>query len=279
MFSGCTWILTIPYLPCFIYRKQHREEIDHPGFSKDASFEYLKILFGNEDIDVGHPLNWAAAVAKDPEWGSIVPNEIARIHITSRTSGDFKAMVTTTLASYNETMQKWSSDTGGGAGLDSNFTTWNERPDIEIANYNFNSALLTWIYLKDKEKAFLLAKAKEGLPSGMGRESGTAGQTGGSGRTTPFKGLADVIQFAGMINQGADKLATAIATLAVSEAPTNNIARESMQLMEAISMAEAHKTRIEATSPEVGSAEWDRKKFQLLKIDDQIGALWVAMGS
>ena len=69
-------------------------------------------------------------------------------------------------------MKKFKSETGCGAGHASDVATWQERPSEEIIDYNSENAVLTWVFMKDKEKEHPLSPASEALPNG--REAGSS---------------------------------------------------------------------------------------------------------
>lgn len=169
------------------------------------------------------------------------PNDEKRIDV-QRTGAHMKWIYMNTMTAFNVMMKKFKSETGGGAGHATDIATWQDRPSHEIIDYNQESAFLTWVFMKDKDKQHPLSPTTETIP--YGREAGIP-----SANLTSPKGvnrnLLNTDKLVSVMEKGASALASAIETM--GGAPTNGaaLADRSSAIFDAIDKAEMRKEKIE----------------------------------
>ena len=144
-----------------------RHESDDPGLRSRNIWARLKICFNDPNFKVAHPRNWTSASDVDG-YTNIDPNDAVRITCHSNRSVDwFKTQLfKDTISAYRKAAGKWRKDTGNGAGQPENFMNWNPNEDSKFANYTNDqqSALLTWVYMKDRECHYILEREQDDLP-------------------------------------------------------------------------------------------------------------------
>ena len=68
---------------------------------------------------------------------------------------------------YRNACKKYRSDTGNGGGQPENFLDWNKNEDIKFQHFcrGQSVALLTWVFMKDRESNYILEEEKDEIPT------------------------------------------------------------------------------------------------------------------
>ena len=258
-----------------IDKKKHgRHEIDNPEFSHDAIYARLQLAFNNDELIIEHPDEQESAFDKFPTWVDLNPNDQVHINV-QRTVPQLQWIYSSTMTQDNEMMRKFKMMTGGGPGHAKDVATWRDRPTFEISDYNAESAMLTWIFMKDKEKDHPLSPSSDSIPNG--REAGATSTTatalvssavGWSSQNLSWLGL-DTGKLLTIMKHGNSQMAEAIKSLSYASSGSirSNAARIN-EVLDALDKAEDCWEKI-AALPDSD----DSKVRKLLSIDSAIQCL------
>ena len=144
-----------------------RHESDDPSYRSRNIWNRVKSCFHEESFKITNPRNWVSASMVEG-FEDIDPNDPIRLRCHSSRSIDwFKLhLFKDTLSLYRKAAGKWRKDTGNGRGQPENFMDWNPNEDAKFATFTNDqqSALLTWIYMKDRECHYILEREQDDLP-------------------------------------------------------------------------------------------------------------------
>lgn len=136
-----------------------RHEQDDSSLRPRQIWARLKLCFNDPQVEVLNPSNWVDASDIDG-FSDLNPNDPIRVTCHSNRPIDFFSgtLFKATLAAYRKAASKWRKDTENGSGKPDRFIDWDPKEDYTFSNFTHNqqSALLTWIYMKDREVQFVL---------------------------------------------------------------------------------------------------------------------------
>ena len=80
-----------------------------------------------------------------------------------------KTLFKEVLSVYRNACKKYRKDTGNGGGKPENFLDWNENEDVKFQHFckGQSVALLSWIFMKDRECNYILEEEKDTIPSSI----------------------------------------------------------------------------------------------------------------
>ena len=147
-----------------------RVDIDDPSLNNRNIWARIKTDFHDARIVISHPGNWQNAKEIDG-FADINPNDPQRMlsHINRDIQFFKRILFKDVLSVYRVAAKKYRSDTGNGSGQPENFLDWDVSEDIKFQNFcrGQSVALLTWIFMKDRELQYILEEDKETIPDGI----------------------------------------------------------------------------------------------------------------
>lgn len=154
--------------------RKSRADLDDPSRSKTAIFETFAAQFSADTL-YRHPQRWDRIDEKNLDNKEKVDPNDPQYKRKSWTGLELKVMYEMVMKKYKEVSKKWQAGTGGGPGAPENYEIWQERADELFQNYTGGKDFipwLTWVYVMDMSNDGLLMARYEGLPEGIGSESG-----------------------------------------------------------------------------------------------------------
>ena len=150
-----------------------RDRNDNPSNKKSSVYAKFATQFNSNGVILLHPTNWPDAYELDG-YDEVEPNEQARI-LKFRDSNWVQKTFQKVMVSYKKACTKYKTDTGGGSGQPKDFAMWDEREDKNFAKYGgVEGTILTWIFMMDRERGFILEKQPEQLPDGAMKDGKSA---------------------------------------------------------------------------------------------------------
>jgi len=145
----------------------NRIDRDDPSLYQRNIWLRVKMDFHDPTIVISHPPNWDQASAIDG-YSDIRPNDPQRLIRHQGRDADFfkKTLFKEVLSVYRCAAKKYRKDTGNGAGQPENFMDWNENEDVKFQYFCHGQAvaLLTWIFMKDRENHYILEEEQDAIP-------------------------------------------------------------------------------------------------------------------
>lgn len=129
--------------------------------------------------------------------------------------------------------------------------TWRDRPTFEISDYDAESAMLTWIFMKDKEKDHPLPPSSNLIPNGReaGASSTVAATIVGGGRSSPNLNRLgiDTGKLLSIMEHGNSQMSEAMKSLScASSGFTKSKAAQITDILHALDKAEERRNKIAA---------------------------------
>jgi len=147
-----------------------RIDRDDPSLNLRNVWMRIKDAFHDSEIIISNPTNWIDASDVDG-FENLKANDPDRIRSHKHKDADFfkRSLFNDTLSIYRETCRKYRSETGNGSGKPEDYTQWDVSEDKKISNYSNGqmSALLTWIFMKDRESSYILEAEKDAIPTNL----------------------------------------------------------------------------------------------------------------
>ena len=151
-----------------------RSDLDGPLHFLDSIFSRWTKKFNDPGFELPIPTR-AEFLSTFHE---LNPNDEKRINI-ERDYKWVKKTYRSTMKLYNNAMQRWKMETGGGAGAPENFAgKWDSRENLELFSHYGNNAscdYLAYILMYDKEVGYTLNAVNDPAPEHTVMENGLAG--------------------------------------------------------------------------------------------------------
>ena len=176
-----------------------RLDRDDPSISQRNIWNRVKIDFHDSTVVVHDPSNWTDASGIEG-YSEINPNDAQRLKMHQNRDTDFfkKTLFKEVLNVYRNACKKYRKDTGNGGGQPENFLDWNKNEDVKFQHFcrGQSVALLTWVFMKDRESNYILEEEKDEIPTNFQVEDSTISPVNTQRRvpSSVGKGLEDVLK-------------------------------------------------------------------------------------
>jgi hypothetical protein len=152
---------------------------------------------------VHNPSNWSDASTIEG-YSEIKPNDKQRMSRHQNRDTDFseKTLFKEVICVYRNVCKKYRKDTGNGGGKPEIFMDWNKNEDVNFQYFcrGQSAALLTWVFMKDRESHYILEEEKDVIPLNIQVEDSTnfsveiSSTTRRRSPTSVGKGLEEVLK-------------------------------------------------------------------------------------
>ena len=156
-----------------------RDKIDSPANQKKNVVKKIGTIFHDANKIGTYPPDWNECEEYDGH-DNFDCNDVDRTRIV-RSDEWIQKELDRIVKWYRDASKSYKSDTGGGSGSSSRFTTWKERENKEFYHWGRQQGLLlTYMYMMDRPLNFLLDKVPEQLPSSMQVDGNTRAKSSGN---------------------------------------------------------------------------------------------------
>ena len=153
-----------------------RIDRDDSSLSQRNIWNRIKMDFHDESVIVHNPSNWSDASTIEG-YSEIKPNDKQRMSRHQNRDTDFfkKTLFKEVISVYRSACKKYRKDTGNGGGKPENFMDWNKNEDVKFQYFcrGQSAALLTWVFMKDRECHYILEEEKDQIPIDIQIEDST----------------------------------------------------------------------------------------------------------